>query len=286
MSSSRAVPLQSEVHLLAEGPAWEPGRRSLHWVDIESGEVLAGTVSGTRLEVDRRTGVDRTVGAAVPSAEGRTVVAGRGRLFALEPDGTRTPGPTLLREEGRRLNDGACDPAGRFVVGSMVLTGPGGNERLVRLEDDGSVTTLDGDLTLSNGLAWSPDGTVMYSVDTVPGTVWRRPYDPATGAVGPRTEHLHVTDGSPDGMCADTAGNLWIAIWGAGQVRCYSPAGEVLHVVQVDAPQVTSVIFVGHALDRLVITTASVGLDPRQDGSGLLFTADVPATGGVCCTGR
>jgi sugar lactone lactonase YvrE len=182
-----------------------------------------------------------------------------------------------------RLNDGACDPAGAFLVGSMALDDRTGGESLVRVERDGSLTVLDDDLTLSNGLAWSPDGGLLYSIDTVPGVVWVRPYAAGTGAVGPRTAFLRFSDTSPDGMCVDAEGAAWIACWGAGEVRRFSPAGELIGVVEVAAPQVTSVAFAGPGLDRLVITTASAYLSPqrlaRHPDSGRLFLADVGAVG-------
>jgi sugar lactone lactonase YvrE len=161
---------------------------------------------------------------------------------------------------------------------------------LWRREFDGSVTVLDDDLELSNGLAWSADGTLLYRVDTTPGIVWVRGYDPISGQVGDRDVHLRIVDGSPDGMCLDSDGNLWIAIWGGGQVRCFSPAGELVATVSVPARNTTSVAFIGPELDTLLITTADSG-DPGGDDpggddpgggepdSGRLFTAEVGARG-------
>ena len=181
----------------------------------------------------------------------------------------------------RRLNDGACDPAGRFVVGTVALDDSQGEQLLVRVEDDGSVTVLDDDLTLANGLAWSVDGSLLYSVDTVPGVVWVRAYDAATGAVGPRREWLRIADEWPDGLCVDAQDHVWIAIWGAGQVRRYTPDGELVGIVDVSAPLTTSVAFVGDDLDVLLITTATP--DPERlaqyPDSGRHFLAHVGVTG-------
>jgi len=186
-------------------------------------------------------------------------------------------------EKDSRLNDGACDPAGRFLVGSLSLGAREREECLYQFGQDGSVAIVDDDLTLSNGLAWSPDGSVLYSVDTTPGVVWQRPYDVATGSAGARSAVVRLGDGSPDGLCVDTAGNLWVAIWGAGEVRCYSPAGDRLATVTVPAPHTSSVAFVGSARDILLITTARDGLSSVQLDvfplSGHLFIAHVDATG-------
>jgi sugar lactone lactonase YvrE len=181
-----------------------------------------------------------------------------------------------------RLNDAAVDPAGRFLVGSMALDGRQGEEVLVRLDPAGC-TTIDADLTLSNGLGWSPAGDRFYSTDTVARVVWVRDYDPTTGVTGPRREVFRTGDGFPDGLCVDVDGNLWVAIWGRGRVECRTPTGEVLATVAVDAPHTSSVAFAGPDLDVLVITTATDSLTPeklaRHPDSGRLFTARVGAVG-------
>ncbi len=270
------------IHRLAEGPVWDARAGLLRWVDIEAGEVLAGTLTADGVSVTRVERFASTVGAAVPGPDGDLLVAAATGVVVLGPEGARIPGPRLLPGTGRRLNDGACDPAGRFLVGSLSLTGHPGAEALLRLELDGSVTVLDDDLGLSNGLGWAPDGRTFYSTDTAARTVWRRPYEPATGAVGPREAHLRTTD-SPDGLAVDATGDLWVAYWGAGQVRRHGPDGAVRAVVEVPAPHTTSVAFAGPDLDVLVITTASEGLTPdaaaRFPHSGRLFTA-VPGVRG------
>jgi sugar lactone lactonase YvrE len=182
-----------------------------------------------------------------------------------------------------RLNDGACDPAGRFLVGSMSLDDREEDERLYRVDGTGRVEVVDDGLTLSNGLAWSPDGSTLYHVDSAPGIVWSRPYDVATGAMGPRQQHLRIDDGTPDGMCMDADGRLWIAVYGLGEVRCFDPLGEQVATVEVAAPNTTSVAFVGPALDQLLITTAREGLGAaelqEQPLSGHLFLSDVGTRG-------
>jgi sugar lactone lactonase YvrE len=159
-----------------------------------------------------------------------------------------------------------------------------GEERLYRIDAAAAVSVVDEGLTLSNGIAWSPDGGTMYQVDTVPGVVWRRSYDPETGAMGPREDWLtDIAGGAPDGLCTDADGNVWLAVHGAGEVRAYTPDGEWFATVTVDAPYTTKPGFVGPDLDRLLITTARDGLTPEQveryPSSGKLFLADVGARG-------
>ena len=288
MTTVTATRATTERFRLAEGPVWDHTRDRLLWVDIPAGAVHEGRLTGSRVTVTATHHVDRTVGAVVPALDGRLLVAGRTSVVVLEPDGTPGAAVPVLPDvqpphPQRRLNDGACDPAGRFCVGSLSLGAPPGAEVLCRVEDDGTLTVLDDDLGLSNGLAWSPDGSVLYSVDTLAGRVWARPYEPSTGRTGPRREHLHI-EGLPDGITTDADGNLWIAVWGAGQVRCYSPGGALLHTIEVPAPQTSSVTFAGPRHDVLVITTAREGLSgPERDAtpdSGCLFVATVPGAVG------
>jgi sugar lactone lactonase YvrE len=272
----------TDVFGLGEGPLWDPPRRRLLWVDVNAGTVHAGELSGSQVVRRQSWQLDRTVGAVVSSAAGDLLVAGARALITVTAAGSVT-GPAIMPEPTRRLNDGGCDPAGNFLVGTLALDGARGHEILVRIERDETVTVVDDDLTLSNGLAWSADGTLLYSVDSVPGTVWIRSYDAATGATGPRREWLRVTDGLPDGICLDAEGYLWLAICGAGQVRRYAPDGQLAGIVDVPAPHTSSVAFVGEGLDRLLITTAAVDLAAEQlaafPDSGRLFLADVGVTG-------
>ncbi len=285
----RAEPASAETYQLAEGPLWDAHRERLLWVDINAGHVLEGTLRDGAVHRTALHAFDGLVSAAVCARDGSLLVAEQRTLTVLHPDGARTPAARVLPEErDSRLNDGACDPAGRFLVGSMALDERTGAESLHRLEPDGTLTVLDEDLTLSNGLAWSADGALFYSVDTIPGVVWVRDYDPSGTRTGPRRVLLDETSaraggGSPDGLCVDENDNLWIAFWGAGQVRCYSPSGEHLATVHVPAPHTTSAAFIGPDLDTLLITTARTGLTPaalaEHPGSGRLYTARVDTRG-------
>ncbi|RSM43184.1 SMP-30/gluconolactonase/LRE family protein [Amycolatopsis balhimycina DSM 5908] len=272
------------AYQLAEGPVWDPIRHRLLWVDILGGAVLEGTLDDGRIEVTTRHAFDEMVGAVAVAEDGTLLVAAQENFVLIHPDRTRESGPRIVPAgESRRLNDGGTDPAGRFLVGTLALAGASESEVLVRWEHDGRLTELDADLTLSNGLAWSADGTRMYSVDTLRGTVFVRGYDPRTGAVGRRQVHLRLDDGSPDGIALDAADHLWVAVWGAGEVRRYSPDGTVAERLAVPAPHTSCVAFAGDDLRTLVITTATNGLSDRQrrahPDSGRLFTMRVDTPG-------
>lgn len=265
---------------LAEGPVWDAALQRLFWVDILAGLVLEGSLGDGRIDVVRTHRFEGMVGAVAVGPDGALLVAGQEQLVVVRPDGTRHGGPRILPPgRRRRLNDGGTDPAGRFLVGSLSLDGSSTTEVLVRWEADGRLTELDGDLTLSNGLAWSTDGRLMYSVDTMRRTVFVRDYGPDA----PRRVHLRIDGGVPDGIAVDAADHLWVAVWGAGEVRRYAPDGALVERISVSAPNTSSVAFAGPDLRTLVITTASAELSPerlrRHPYSGRLFTARVDVPG-------
>ncbi|MCF6472880.1 SMP-30/gluconolactonase/LRE family protein [Nonomuraea sp. MG754425] len=278
-----AVPASAGVYTLGEGPVWDPVRQRLLWVDIVAATVYEGLLDAAtgHVEVKGEHVFDGTVGAVAVAADGELIVAGKDALIRVSLDGSRVELARVLPEGVRsRLNDGAVDPAGRFLVGSLAQDDRRGQEVLARLDATG-LTYLDTDLGLSNGLAWV-DGR-LYSVDTTPGTVWAREYDPVSGETGPRREAFTIKEGSPDGMCADADGNLWIANWGRGRVECRTTRGKLLATVETGAPHTSCPVFAGPDLDVLVITTATAGLPDERlaahPDSGRLFTARVGVRG-------
>ncbi len=280
---ARVASAATPRHVLAEGPVWNAASGTVIWVDIVRGTVFEGKLGDTAIEVLREWQFEGTVGAAVPGPEGGLLVAGQSHLVVVNAEGTRRDGPIVVRDPATsRTNDGGCDPAGRFLIGTIRFDEAPGHDLLYRVDDDGSVRTLDSDLGISNGLAWSPDGRTLYSTDTIAKTIWARDYDPDSGAIGERRVQLRLDD-HPDGICVDARGYIWATLWGTGEVRAFAPDGEVVDIVEVPAPHVSSVCFVGPELDRLLITTASRDLDEaglaRYPDAGRLFLADVSVAG-------
>jgi sugar lactone lactonase YvrE len=271
----RAHQLTDPVAYHAEGPVWSDRWGGLRWVDMFAGDILS--LSDGR--VARRHVGD--IAAAVRPRRGGGAVIGVARGFALEePDGSITPLPEVWGEDDRRMNEGACDPDGRFYCGSMALDRRPGGGALYRLDPDGSVHVVVPHVTISNGLDWSPDGSTAYFNDTATGRVDVFDYDPAAGLRNRRT-FVDVTGiGSPDGLTVDREGGVWVALYDSGTVRRYTARGDLDEVVEVAARKVTACTFGGPALDELVITTSREDLAPTDDPlAGSLFRAVVGVTG-------
>ncbi|MFH8250429.1 SMP-30/gluconolactonase/LRE family protein [Microbacterium sp. B2969] len=277
MNPTEPTVATAQSYFLAEGPTWDPVRERVLWVDIMAGTVQSGVLGpdGT-IAVEEVIQFPDTAGAVAVSAGGELIVAGRHRLYVRDAAGSITAGPALVEGEGRRFNDGKVDPAGRFLAGTIDKSGPSVVEKLLRIEEDGSATVIDDDLTLSNGLAWSSDGRRLFSVDTGSSRIFVRDYDAATGDTGPRRVFATLQDGFPDGITTDAEDHVWVAVWGGACVLRFSPTGDQVDRVEVPAPHVSSVAFAGPALDTLVITTATEELSEedaaRHPLSGRLFT--------------
>ncbi len=272
---------------LGEGPVWDPIDEALWWVDSEAGEVFRGTIDGDRVSVVNHRDFGEKVGSLCPAADGGLLVAGQRSVHVLDVAGNIVASVQVLDDAvGSRLNDSACDPRGRFLVGSVRLDGRSRQERLVSVDADRTVRLVANGITVSNGIGFSPDGSSMYHVDTRPGRVFAYDYDLDTGtASGSRV--VCESEGTPDGLAVDVDGNLWIAFFGEAQVRCLTPAGQIVHVIDVPVPHPTCPEFAGPCLDTLVITTALLKLSAIERAaspdSGAIFLAD-PGVRGLPAT--
>ncbi|MFD2091210.1 SMP-30/gluconolactonase/LRE family protein [Blastococcus deserti] len=270
----RAEQLTGPVAHHAEGPVWFPGWGGLRWVDMLAGDVLTLTGDGS---VGRRHVGD--VAAAIRPRRGGGAVVAVERGFALEdPDGTLRVLDPVWADEGVRMNEGGCDPDGRFWCGSMAYDQAPGAAAMYRLDPDGSVRKAFDGVTLSNGLDWSPDGSLAYYDDTATHRVDVFDYDTVTGLSGRRPFVTLGEDGNPDGLTVDAEGGVWVALYGGGAVHRYDPDGRLDAVVEVPTPQVTACALGGPDLDRLFITTSAENRD-GDPVAGALFTVDAGVRG-------
>ncbi|MFC8790631.1 SMP-30/gluconolactonase/LRE family protein [Streptomyces cinereoruber] len=283
MHRTTALPCAPEPGRLSEGPVWDHRSQELLWVDITAGLVhrgaLAPRADGTDLpdvHVRGTLRLEGTVGAVLPTWSGALLTAAGTSLITVTPSGTAPVAILPVESDGapRRFNDAACDPLGRLFVGTMAFDATPGAGTLYRLDPTG-LRPVVAPVTISNGLGWSPDGRLMYYADSATGQVDVFDYHLMTGAPSRRRVFARVEGGVPDGLTVDAHGNVWVAVWGAGEVRAYAPDGSPIAMVDVPATHVSSCTFAGPRLDILVITTAREELSPAelraQPDAGRLF---------------
>ncbi|MGH3344343.1 MAG: SMP-30/gluconolactonase/LRE family protein [Carbonactinosporaceae bacterium] len=271
--------------LLSEGAGWDARRGELQWVDITAGRFHRARVSAQGLTPVRTYRLDRPVGVGVPASGGGWLLGAGQGFVHLGEDGTRTDLEQPERPHATRMNDGACDPQGRFWAGSMSIDERSRLGRLYRCDLDGSVhVVLDG-VTISNGLGWSLDGETMYFIDTPRRSVDAFDFEAATGTLAGRRSLVELPPGYglPDGLTMDDEGCLWVAFFGGSAVRRFTPGGRLDAVVRVPVTNVTSCCFGGADRATLFVTTARHGLDPAQlaaqPDAGCLFSVRPGVTG-------
>jgi sugar lactone lactonase YvrE len=267
---------------LGEGPVWDADAGVLWWVDIE-GKQIHRFDPATRANTSIPT--PSHVGAIALRARGGLLAALVDGVYAVDPEnGTLALFAELDEPPHVRSNESKCDPAGRFLVGTMAYDyAPIGG--LYSIEADGSVRRLLDRLEIANGMAWSADGGTFYYIDSPTRRVDAFDYDLATGSLSNKRPHLTFDDpvAKPDGMAIDAEGGLWIAFWDAAEVRRYAPDHSLDVVVRLPAMQVTSGVFGGSDLRDLYITTATTGLSEadlaEQPHAGGLFHVRGPVPG-------
>jgi len=275
--------LTGPVAFHAEGPVWSPSWGGLRWVDMFAGDVLSMDLEGSD---DRDGAIGRrhvgAIAAALRPRRGGGAVIAVERGFLLEDaDGELTPLPDLWTDPGLRMNEGACDPDGRFYCGSMAYDKGAGRGTVYRLDTDRTTSVVFGGSTISNGLAWSPDGSLAYYIDSDTRRIDVFDYTTDAGLTGRRTL-VEITEGAgdPDGMTVDAQGHLWVALYAGSAVRRYRPDGVLDGVIELPVTNVTACTFAGADLDQLVITTSREGLPQgSQPEAGSLFRSRPGVTG-------
>lgn len=276
--NSHAELISDARALLGEGPCWDASTQQLYWVDIPGQSIHCYNPTTATAQI-----------WALPEQPGCVVVRQHGGLLLAVESGFALFDPRTGQYDrvcpieharaGMRFNDGKCDPRGRFWAGTMESQNPRvAVGKLYCLEPDFTLRTMETNVTISNGLTWNPDYTVMYYIDTPTRQVVAYDYNVETGDISGKRAVIEVPHdlGMPDGMTADREGMLWIALWGGWQVTRWNPhTGQLLASYDVPAGFTTSCCFGGPELTDLYITTAQPEASPPpvrpQPHAGGLF---------------
>ena len=267
---------------LAERPVWDERDRSLIWVDVLAGSAHRLSPGGD----DAAIPVGAPLGAAGLRRGGGLILASAGALVFLDAAGQadREPIDADL-PSGVRFNDGACDPAGRFLVGTSSLNGQRERGALLAVWPDGHIELLLDGVTESNGLCWSPDGGTLYYVDSGEQQIRAYAYDVATGRLGARRDLVRIddADGIPDGLAIDRTGAIWVALWEGWAVRRYAADGRQLAHLPLPVSRPTCPGFGAAQLDRLFVTSAWEGMTPAgradEPWAGHILASDPGVSG-------
>ena len=261
--------------VLGEGPAWDDEEEALYWVDIKAPAVhryMPSTGATDGWPMPERTG------CIARRRQGGFIAGFKSGLAFLDLPSGRIdrigdPEPEL---PDNRLNDGKCDGAGRFWVGTMDDDESKATGSLYRVDPDCRWHRMDSGYVVSNGPAFSPGGETLYHTDTVQRIIYAFDLAPDGSLSNRRTFIVIPPDaGNPDGMTVDADGHLWVALWGGWRLTRFRPDGTTEGTIRFPVAQVTNCVFGGAAFDTLYVTSASIGLDAaaraRQPLAGGLF---------------
>jgi sugar lactone lactonase YvrE len=249
-------------NLLGEGIQWDVQDQALWWTDIQKRNLHRYDWSARRLE---NFAMPERVGSFALIEGRRDLIVAFESGFALydpEKEETRWLGRPDAALDGVRFNDGRVDRQGRFWAGTMVETQPqDARANLYSVGPDGGIRRHENNITISNGIGWSPDSRYFYFADSPLRTIYVYDFDSATGDIANRRVFAQTPEGAhPDGAAVDSQGFLWSAHWGAGRIVRYAPDGTVDRSFDVPVSQPTCVTFGGPDLDLLFVTSACDGL--------------------------
>ena len=249
---------------LGEGVIWDAASAAVWWTDIDCSKLYRYQLADKKLD---HWSTPERLGSFALVADSDYLICGFASGFAyFNPHNADLQWLHHIEQDnpGTRLNDGRADRQGRFWAGSMVESGDQGAAALYCLDQKLQVASAVSGLSISNGLCWSPDSTVMYHTDTPSRWIHAYDFDATSGAISNQRCLVRTEKGCfPDGSTVDAEGYIWNAQWGASQVVRYSPVGEVDLILPLPVSQPTCVAFGGPQLDMLFVTSASQGLDKQ-----------------------
>lgn len=274
---------------LGEGPAWDTRTQTLYWADIALGILHSfhpqtSTHKSIPTPETKPTSVMLTTNPTTLLLSTELTLS----LFNLETS-QKTNLCTLVENDSYRLNDAKVTPNGEIFAGTMSKNRPRtvGGATLFRVTKTLEVSKIIENVTVSNGMDWSPNMEIFYYIDSPTKQITKYSYDHKNGEIHDKEALFSFQDlpGAPDGMCADVDGNLWVAFFRGSRVVCLDPVNKcILQEVEIPCKCVTSLCFGGKDLDVLYITTAMGSSeeeisDCQEPEAGNLFELKVNTRG-------
>lgn len=259
MTATSLFPAQC---LLGEGPYWHSARQSFFWVDIENGKLFEHNLSKSTTKTWE---FPHRLTVVLEDQDGLLILGLDRKIARFCPETEKLEWLCEVKSEQElnRFNDGKIDATGRIWIGTLSRLFTKGTGSLYSIGKDLIPERKLTDLTISNGMAWTEDNRTFYFIDSPTHQIREFDFNPESGEINFRRRAIKVPRelGTPDGMCIDREGMLWVAHYGGFGVYRWDPkTGKLLEKVKLPVPHVTSCCFGGENLDMLLVTTAQENL--------------------------
>jgi len=251
---------------LGEGAIWNYKTHELYWIDIEGRQL---NIYNPKSKINKVLKTESRIGTVVPFTEDEALIALENGVHKIDIQTGKSNLFTDMKSEllGSRLNDGKCDPSGRFWVGSMHLEQETGKANLYTITSENILQKKIDSVTISNGIVWTSDKKTMYYIDTPTSTIKEFDYNNETGEIsnGKIAVKIPIKFGFPDGMTIDEENMLWVGMWNGNAVIRFNPkTGKVISKIEVPAHNITSCAFGGENLETLYITSARIDMTEEE----------------------
>ncbi|WP_297803626.1 SMP-30/gluconolactonase/LRE family protein [uncultured Polaribacter sp.] len=251
---------------LGEGAIWNYKTHELYWIDIEGRQL---NIYNPKSKINKVLNTESRIGTVVPFTEDEALIALENGVHKIDIQTGKSNLFTDMKSEllGSRLNDGKCDPSGRFWVGSMHLEQETAKANLYTITSENILQKKIDSVTISNGIVWTSDKKTMYYIDTPTSTIKEFDYNNETGEIsnGKIAVKIPIKFGFPDGMTIDEENMLWVGMWNGNAVIRFNPkTGKVISKIEVPAHNITSCAFGGENLETLYITSARIDMTEEE----------------------
>ena len=286
MTNYEAIPIPGSKCDLGEGTLWDDRSKCFVWLDVFDGYVKTyDPMSG-----DIKEHVYKSMVTYVGKRASGGYVLALGDAIALTDGNFKIEReiPLGLDLQVVRTNDGNIDPSGCLWVGGAESIPGSATGDLFKIDGDFNKSIHRRNIHIANGIDWSIDRKMMFYIDSATREISRYKFDSEKNEIVSELTPIDVSDvtGLPDGMCTDSLSNIWVAFYGCGQVRNYSPDGELLNIVQAPTALTTCASFGGKDLKTLFITSVKdyrspeFAFDPNNDPyGGMCFQVELPISG-------
>jgi sugar lactone lactonase YvrE len=272
--------ISNTVSELGESPVYSHRSEEVVWTDIIGKKWIRHNLNSGTTKIQESRGM---IGAIAVRKNSGYIVAVEEGFATLEENETYVVTNQIL-DKNQRMNDGKCDAKGRFWAGSLDLNFKKAKGKLFKLDTNFKSELMLSDLTLPNGLDWSPDNEYFYLIDSLEYELWRFDFDLENGLITNKKifYKFNSYEGTPDGICVSSCGHILVALYEGSAIHIISPEGTLTRIIELPVKNPTSCIFMGQNLEHLVITSAQdKSEDPQENLAGKTFLLS-----GVGLTGK